>query len=259
MGRARPAPPAASLLRRQPLLAAQGLPRLRRRPDRLRADGHHRQRAARCDGPLRPALHLRLRARLLRGLSAGARGRLQPCRSGDRGCGVRLRALQARTGRPSAGDLERRDPAGDRVRGARDPAEAAVVAVLGLAGGGLAGLDRLGARPAVRLRARRCCRDRGGGLAGPGQAAAPAADDRRRGGGRRRLHRDLLLDRAPLPLHRGQLPGGEAEPPRGRRLLRARSRSFSRHRRRTSSGARPRPASATTSPPGRRRRSSRAR
>ena len=44
------------------------------------------------------------------------------------------------------------------VRG--NPAEAAVVAVLGVGGRGLAGLDRLGARPAVRLRARRRCRDR---------------------------------------------------------------------------------------------------
>ena len=39
---------------------------------------------------------------------------------------------------------------------------------------------------------------------------------------RRRLHRRLLLDRPSLPLHRGQLPGREAEPPRGRRLLRSR-------------------------------------
>ena len=44
---------------------------------------------------------------------------LEPGRRRDRGCGVRLRALPARAGRPPAGDLERRHPAGDRVRGAR--------------------------------------------------------------------------------------------------------------------------------------------
>ena len=45
------------------------------------------------------------------------------------------------------------------VRG--HPAEAALVALLGVDGRRLAGLDRLGARPPVRLRARRSCRSSG--------------------------------------------------------------------------------------------------
>ena len=46
--------------------------------------GHHRQRPACGDGPLRPALHLRLRAGVLRRLSAGPRARPRPSRRGDR-------------------------------------------------------------------------------------------------------------------------------------------------------------------------------
>ena len=125
LGRARAAPPAPALLRREPLLADQVLARLRRCADRIRPGGNHRQRAARGDGPLRPALHLRLRARLLRRVPARPRARARAGRGRDRRRGLRLRAVPSRAGRPPAGDLERRHPAGGRLRRPRHPAEAA--------------------------------------------------------------------------------------------------------------------------------------
>src|SRR3954463_15895659 len=114
---------------------------------------------------------------------------------------------------------ERRDSLGDRLRGARDPAAKTLVDLLCLDRGCLAALDRLGARPSVRLRDRLRRADRRDRLAPPRAAADSAADDRRRGGGRHRLPALLVLDRARLPLHRGPLPGVEAKRGRGRGLL----------------------------------------
>ena len=115
---------------------------------------------ARGDGPLRPALHLRLRARLLRRLPARPRARARAGRSRDRRSGLRVRAVPARAGRPPAGDLERRDTAGRGLRRTRHPTAQPLVDLLGLDSGGLAVVDRLGAWPSVRVRDRGSRADR---------------------------------------------------------------------------------------------------
>src|SRR3954468_17470258 len=123
LGRTCPASPAPALLRREPLLADEVLARLRGRADRLRPGGDDRYRATRGDGPLRPALHLRLRPCLLRHVSARPRARSGAGRRSHRRRGVRLRAIPLGAGRPPPGDLERRNRALGRPRRSWHPAE----------------------------------------------------------------------------------------------------------------------------------------
>ncbi len=76
---------------------------------------------------------------------------------------------------------------------------------------------------------------------------------------RDRLHAVLVLDRARVSLHRGPLPGVEAQPARGRGLLGAAQGVPHGTGGELRLGRTPPPASATPSRPGRRRRSSRGR
>ena len=86
-------------------------PRVLRRADRLHAGRADRARAARGGRPLRPAVPVRVRARVPRGVPAGARARGAAVGRGRRGRRVRLRAVAARAGRAPARAVERRDPA----------------------------------------------------------------------------------------------------------------------------------------------------
>ena len=176
---------------------------------------------ARRRGPLRPALPVRLRAGVLRRLPARPRARPR-ARGGARGRRrLRVRAVPARAGRPPAGDLERRHPAGPRARGAGLRDAQPLGDARRLAGGALAGLARLQPRAPVRLPAPAPDRDRDRDLVPPRAAGARPPSARRGARGRARV-RDLHGPaQHPLPARRRPLPAGDALAGGRRGLLRA--------------------------------------
>ena len=208
LGRPRARAPAAGLLSVEPVLAPRRHARLLRRPGRLRAGGAARIGRRGGGVSLRPALPVRLRAGVRRRLSAGARARAGAGGSGGRRGGVRVRALPTGAGRPHAGHLQRRDPAGLRPRPARLPPSPAGVGGRGMGGRRLAALGGLHARPAARLPAGHDLGDRRGRLAPNGATPPrPGAGDRHR-----RRRDDLRRRRAPAqpPVRPGggRAPGG---------------------------------------------------
>src|SRR5436190_10651795 len=122
LGRPRADPPAASLLPGERLLAAEAQPGVLGRTRGVRARGRDRKRPSRGDRPLRPAVPVRLRARIPWRVPPCPRAWRGPRRRVRGGRGVRLRALAARAGRPPPRAVLGRDAARALPAGARLPA-----------------------------------------------------------------------------------------------------------------------------------------